>query len=99
MERFVNDWELADNDTLLYWKEVDEGIMLIDMTWMDQTREDPEYGTGKEWVVCTSTEESHDLDEAMNLFADLHHTDAYAISDIVSREEAEGIIQEYIESH
>ena len=99
MQQHVNGWELIDNDTLLYFKAMPDGIMLIDMTWLDTTRQDPEYGTGKEYVVCVSTEETEDLEEAEALFQDLHHTDGYCISEMVTKEDAEQIIMEYIETH
>ena len=69
----VNGWELIDTDSLLYFKTTADGISLIDMTWLDTTRQDPEYGTGKEYVVCVSTEDTEDLEEAEALFQDLHH--------------------------
>lgn len=43
--RTVNGWELADTDTMRYTKQTDEGHAFIDITWIDQTREDPDYGT------------------------------------------------------
>ena len=95
----VNGWELHDNDAMMYWKESPEGYVFIDMTWMDITRSDPEYGTGKEYCVCTSIEETNDFDEAEESVRDLHHTDSYAISDIVSKADAEKIILDYIKEH
>ena len=81
---------------MLYSKKLEEGFAFIDMTWMDLTRADPEYGTGREYVVCTSEEDSDDQDEALYSFQDLHHTDSYCISQIVTRKEAEQINLEYI---
>ena len=92
-----NGWELEDNETMCYWKEEPTGIFhFIDITWLDMTREDPEYGTGREYVVCASEEGGEDFETALECFIDLHHTDPYCISDIVSREEAERIVMEYI---
>lgn len=50
-------------------------------------------------MVCVSTEETEDLEEAEALFQDLHHTDGYCISEMVTKEDAEQIIMEYIETH
>ena len=94
----VNDWELYDNDSMLYFKPLPSGFAFIDLTWMDITREDPEYGTGKEYCVCVS-EEDGEFEEAHERFADLHHTDSYCISEIVSREDAEKIILKYMEEN
>ncbi len=95
----INGWELLDTETMLYSKKLEEGFAFIDMTWMDLTRADPEYGTGREYVVCTSEEDSDDQDEALYSFQDLHHTDSCCISQIVTRKEAEQIILEYIAEH
>lgn len=76
--------------------EAERILPFIDITWLDITREDPEYGTGKEYVVCASEEEGEDLEAALETFANLHYTDSYCISDIVSREEAERIVMEYL---
>lgn len=93
----VNGWELEDNETMCYWKEEPKGTFhFIDITWLDTTREDLEYGTGREYVVCASDEEEEDFESALEAFNDLHHTDPYCISDTVSREDAERIVMEYI---
>ena len=95
--RFVNDWELVDTDSMRYTKKTDEGYAFIDITWLDQTREDPDYGTGRQYVVCASTEEG-EYDEAEASFEE-HHTDSFAISDVVEIAEAERIVMEYMEGN
>ena len=81
-----------------YYKETESGYAFIDITRLDTTRDDPNYGTGLEYVVCTSTEEDKDFAAAMDEFSD-HHTDPYCISDVVEKAEAERIVLEYIISH
>ena len=44
-------------------------------------------------------EEDGEFEEAQERFADLHHTDSYCISEIVSREDAEKIILKYLEEN
>ena len=95
-QQSINGWELLDTETMLYSKKLQGGYAFIDLTWMDLTRADPEYGTGREYVVCASEEDSDDLDEALDSFQDLHHTNSYCISEIATREEAEQIILRYI---
>lgn len=95
--RTVNGWELVDTDTVRYTKQTDEGHAFIDITWIDQTHEDPDYGTGREYVVCASVEEG-EYEEAEAAF-DEHHTDPFAISDVVERAEAERIVMEYMQEN
>ena len=80
-----------------YTKQTDEGHAFIDITWIDQTHEDPDYGTGREYVVCASVEEG-EYEEAEAAF-DEHHTDPFAISDVVERAEAERIVMEYMQEN
>lgn len=94
----VNGWELYDTDSMLYFKPTSTGFAFIDLTWLDVTSADPEYGTGKEYCVCVNDEEGS-FEEAAESFADLHHTDNYCISEVVTREEAERIILEYMEKN
>lgn len=94
-----NGWFLLDYDSAEYHRETAEGHEFIDMTWLDTTSEDENYGTGREYAVCTNLEETHDFDEAEFDFRDLHHTDSFCISDIVTREEAIEIILNYIRNH
>ncbi len=95
--RTVNGWELVDADSMRYMKQIDEGYAFIDITWLDQTREDPDYGTGRQYVVCASVEEG-EYDEAEAAF-DEHHTDPYAVSNVVGRAEAERIVMEYMQEN
>ena len=59
--------------------------------------EDPDYGTGREYVVCASVEEG-EYEEAEAAF-DEHHTDPFAISDVVERAEVERIVMEYMQEN
>ena len=96
----LNGWELMDDESMLYWKQLPDGHAFIDITWLDTSRSDPYYGTGREYCVCTSVEDADiDYEEAAERFQDLHHTDSYCISDVVSRADAERIVLEYIEGH
>lgn len=95
----VDGWYLLDHDSAMYHRETPEGHEFIDMTWLDTTSEDPEYGTGREYCVCAATEEERDFDKAELNFRDLHHVDAFCISDVVTKEEAKKIILDYISNH
>ena len=94
----VYSWQLHDNDAMGYYKETENGYRFIDITWLDTTRDDPNYGTGREYVVCASEEDEKDFDAAVEAFSD-HHTDSYCISDVVEKAEAERIVLEYIEKN
>ena len=94
----LNGWELNDNEAMGYYKKTGDGYAFIDITWLDTTRDDPNYGTGREYCVCTSVEEESDFEKAVELFIE-HHTDSYCISDVVDRTEAERIVLEYIEKN
>ena len=91
----LNGWELHDNESMGYYKKTADGYAFIDITWLDTTRDDPNYGTGREYVVCTSVEDAESFDDAVEAFSD-HHTDPYCISDVVDKAEAERIVLEYI---
>lgn len=95
----VDGWYLLDHDSAMYHREAPEGHEFIDMTWLDTTSEDSEYGTGREYCVCAATEEERDFDQAELNFRDLHHVDAFCISDVVTKEEAKKIILDYISNH
>ena len=95
----VDGWYLLDHDSAMYHRETPEGHEFIDMTWLDTTEDDPEYGTGREYCVCTNLEETKDFEKAENDFFDLHHVDAFCISDVVTKEEAQHIILDYIANH
>ena len=47
----VGEWFLLDYDSAEYHRETDEGHEFIDMTWLDTTSEDDNYGTGREYAV------------------------------------------------
>lgn len=87
----LNGWSLLDVDSMEYYRETPEGHEFIDMTWLDTTEE-----TDKCYAVCTNVEESVNFDEAEYEFVDLHHTDNYCISGVVTKAEAEEIILSYI---
>ena len=95
----LNGWYLHDHESVMYHRETPDGHEFIDMIWLDTTEGDPEYGTGKEYCVCTSLEKTHDFEQAESDFQDLHHTDSYCISDVVTRDEAIEIILNYINNH
>ena len=95
----VNGWYLHDNDTAMYHRETPDGHEFINMTWLDTTEDDTEYGTGREYCVCTNLEETHDFEQAEFDFQDLHHTDSFCVSDVVTKEETQQIILDYIKNH
>ena len=94
----VNGWHLHDHESAMYHRETPDGHEFIDMTWLDTTEDDPEYGTGRECCVCTSLEDTFDFEKAEELFWD-HHTDSYCISGVVTKEDAQKIILDYIRNH
>lgn len=81
-----------------YYKETENGYRFIDITWLDTTRQDENYETGREYGVCASEEDEKDFDAAVEAFSD-HHTDSYCISEVVNRRDAERIVMEYIEKN
>ena len=58
-------------------------------------REDPDYGTGREYVVCASVEEC-EYNGAEVVF-DEHHKDPFTIPDVLDKAEAESIVIEYMQ--
>lgn len=72
----LNGWSLIDNESMLYSKEADGAHHFIDITWLDTTRDDPNYGTGREYCVCLSEEDGDvDFEDALERFQDEHHTE------------------------
>lgn len=88
----LNGWYLHDYDSMQYHRETPEGHEFIDMTWLDGDEDDA-------YAVCTNVEETEDFMEAENDFQDLHHTDNYCISGVVTKAGAEEIILNYIKTH
>lgn len=95
----LNGWYLHDYDSMQYHRETPEGHEFIDMTWLDTASGDPEYGTDRCYAVCTNVEETDNFEQAEFDFQDLHHTDNYCISGVVTKAEAEEIILSYIKTH
>ena len=97
----VNGWEYSLNyDSMLYYKPTLEGWKLIDMTWLDLTKGDEGYKRDANYVVCmVELDDNQNLEEAMQEFDEWYHTDGFCISEMLTRDEAENFILEYMKNH
>ena len=97
---FLNGWELRDCDSLLYHRKENNKHHFIDLVWLDSCIGDPGYNeSGDCYVVVENIEDENNYDNAENNFIDLHHTDEFAISKIVTRSEAEKMILDFVKNN
>ena len=100
MPETVNGWHFyGDVESMLYYRETPDGYLLVDKIWLDTVPGDDGYDRGAEYVVCAGEYGYDNLDEAIDDFKDIGHTDGDCVSDLLTNEEADAFILDYLRNH